>query len=522
MSDEDQVDQVARAIEDGEELPPPPDELELAGLERNDVGNGQRLLARHGHNLLDVAEAGWHVWGGKRWELSIGQRGGPGAEVLRVAHDAQARIASEAEALKGSAPKLPGPHDTSLEAERTREIHAAVLAQAGAHRKFGIASGNHGKIEGMLKSSAPYRRRLPEDFDSDPCKFNVANGTLHLDGEQVELRPHARRDLITHISPVAYDPEATCPKFHKYLDRVQPDVEQQKFLQVWGGYCLSGLTIEQVLTLHYGIGSNGKTVLLELWLHIFGDYGATVPIATFMQEQHSRGAGDATPDIARLPGMRLVVASEPEKNARLAESVVKTATGGGKMTARRLFEGQFEFTPNFKLNIDANNKPLITGQDEGIWRRVLMCPWPVFLEKHERNKKLRFELMAEAPGILNWLLDGWRMYRESGLYLPDTVLAAIDEYRQESDPLRSFIATCLRAAPGGRISRSRLYAAYERWCKANALDPMKGNAFGRAMTQVGIRRETVGVVFYCDVEIIEEALEDLEESGPPSDDPRPP
>ena len=114
------------------------------------------------------------------------------------------------------------------------------------------------------------------------------------------------------------------------------------------------------------------------------------------------------------------------------------------------------------------------------------------------------------------------MYRESGLYLPDTVLAAIDEYRQESDPLRSFIATCLRAAPGGRISRSRLYAAYERWCKANALEPMKGNAFGRAMTQVGIRRETVGVVFYCDVEIIEEALEDLEESGPPSDDPRPP
>ena len=366
--------------------------------------------------------------------------------------------------------------------------------------------------------AAPDCRRRPEEFDRDPHKFNCANGTLHLDGEQVELRAHARRDLITHISPVAYDPQAACPNFHLYLDKVQPDREQQRCLQTWGGYSLSGLAVEQVLDvgLPHRIGSNGKTVLLEIWQHVFGDYAATVPIQTFMQDQNARGGGDATPDIARLPGMRLVVASEPEKNARLAESVVKTATGGGKMTARRLFEGQFEFEPTFKLNIDANNKPIIAGQDEGIWRRVLMLNWPVFIPKGERDKRLKYRLIEEASGILNWLVDGWRMYREAGLYLPDSMLAAIDEYRAESDPLRMFIATCLSQAPGQRVSGRRLYEAYERWCKANALDPMKGNAFGRAMTQVGIRREVIGVTFYCDVELTPEAMEQfggMEQSG---------
>ncbi len=218
-----------------------------------------------------------------------------------------------------------------------------------------------------------------------------------------------------------------------------------------------------------------------------------------MQEREARGGGEATPDIARLPGKRLVVVSEPEKNARLAEFVVKTATGGGKMNARRLFEGQFEFEPVLKLNIDCNAKPIITGNDEGIWRRVLMADWPEFISKAEADKHLIDKLKGEASGVLNWLLDGWRMYREDGLWLPDSVLAATEEYRAESDPLRQFITSCLKKAPGQRIARGRLYAAYEKWCRGSGLEPMKGNAFGRAMTQVGIRRETIGVTFYCDV-----------------------
>src|SRR5579871_6210716 len=239
----------------------PPEETtrdrELARQPRNDIGNGQRLLSRHGEDLLDVAEAGWHVWSGQRWEPSIGQRGGPGPEVLRRAHDTARAISDEADAIGESAPELPLTEDTSPEAIEKRRLHDAILLAATAHRKFGIASGNQGKIEGMLKTAAPYRRRKPEEFDRNPYRLNVLNGTLRLDAEQIDCVPPSRDDLITHLAPVAYDPEASCPQFRKFLDRVQPDADQQRFLQVWGGYGLSGLTVEQVLCIHHGSGSNG-------------------------------------------------------------------------------------------------------------------------------------------------------------------------------------------------------------------------------------------------------------------------
>lgn len=515
MSTED----VKGAIAAAREVPPaipPADNRELAMQPRNDIGNGQRLLARHGADLIDVAEAGWHVWASSRWEMSVGQRGGPGPDVLRRAHETAKAIEDEAEALGKAAPPLPPADDNSEEGKAAIRRYQAWIDRTQKHHKWCISSGNQARIEAMLKTAAPYRRRRPEELDAQPFVFNVANGTLALDGEQVELRPHRREDLCTHISPVVFDPQASCPMFRRFLDTVQPDDEAQKFLQVWAGYNMSGLTVEQVLTIHYGTGANGKGVFLSALSQVMGDYAAVVPIETFMVQRMGRDSSGATPDIARLPGKRVTIASEPDAGARLSEGLVKVATGGGKMTARRLFEGQFEFSPVFKLNIDTNAKPVIRGQDEGIWRRVLLLPWNVFIPEAQRVRDLAEQLRAEASGILNWVLDGWRIYRERGsLYLPDIVLEATRQYRTESDPLRQFVVARLRRVPGVRVLASRVYGAYEAWCKDNALEPISGNLFGRRLTALGIEREIIGVTFYLHHELIEAAEQSggMEDSG---------
>jgi putative DNA primase/helicase len=63
------------------------------------------------------------------------------------------------------------------------------------------------------KHAAPYLAVDIDALDADPWKFNVANGTLIFDcaARSVSLKPHDPADLITKISPVAYDPAATCP-----------------------------------------------------------------------------------------------------------------------------------------------------------------------------------------------------------------------------------------------------------------------------------------------------------------------
>jgi len=360
------------------------------------------------------------------------------------------------------------------------------------------------KVEAMLRAAEPHRGILATQLDADPLLFNVANGTLEFGAEpDIRLRPHRREDLITHLSPAMFDPEAGCPRFRAFLDRVQPDPANQRFLQTWAGYCLSGLADEQVMLIHYGLGANGKSTFLGTLAYVMGTYAATVPIETFVEHRFGRGAGDATPDIARLPGKRLVIASEPERQARIAESLIKVATGGGNMTARHLYQRQFEFKPVFKLNIDANTRPTVRGQDEGIWRRVILLNWSVIIPPEERDRGLPLMFRQEASGILNWSLDGWRLYKESGLYLPDTIIEAIQDYRTDSDPVRQFVAARLRKSQSTRVSASRVLAAYQEWCRENALEPISGNAFGRRLTEVGIRREVMHITYYVDWDLVD-------------------
>ena len=116
---------------------------------------------------------------------------------------------------------------------------------------------------------------------------------------------------------------------------------------------------------------------------------------------------------------------------------------------------------------------------------------------------------AELPGILNWLLDGFREWREKGLRVPDEVAAATETYRSESDPVGEFMRSCTAAAPGQRVKAKTLYEAYAAWAKANSVEPVSTTLFGRRLGDMGYRKETVGVVYYVGLEIVAAALDGL-------------
>jgi putative DNA primase/helicase len=235
-----------------------------------------------------------------------------------------------------------------------------------------------------------------------------------------------------------------------------------------------------------------------------------VPIETFLQDDRRR-SGEATPDIVRLIGARLALASEPERGAKLSEAVVKRVTGGERMTARKLYEGMFDFDPTFKLVLSANEKPRITGQDEGTWRRVLLMPWRAFFPKEKRDAGLKAKLRAELPGILNWILDGTRLWLERGLFVPEQITEATEQYRLESDPIGEFWREYVREKVGSNVQASRLYAAYTRWAKANGMHAVSSTAFGRRLSDMGVQKDKWGgFMVYFGVELDQEGLAALE------------
>lgn len=471
------------------ELPGNSDNLDLARLPQTDLGNAERFATRFRGRFIHNTAIGWLAWDGTRWRRDEAEN-----EVALYVHRAVRLIQLEAKAVAES------DDDEIIETKRDGRVVKRSDKLAG----WGRASESSPKLSAIPRHAAPYLAVATEELDADAWKINVANGTLIVrpssDGEDpITFRPHDPADRITKRSPVIYDPNATCPTYDRFLHQVQPDVRMQTFLHRWFGYSLTGDVSEQKLVFFYGKGKNGKSTLVDIWGHVAGDYGEISPIETFLDQGKGRNAGAATPDVAILQSVRFLRTSEPEKNAKLAEAFIKLMTGGEPIQARHLNRDYFRFRPAFKLTMQGNYRPQISGTDEGIWRRVVLVPWTVTVGAPDGD--LPAKLLNEASGILNRALDGLRNYLDDGLMLPEPVADATAEYRADSDPLGRFLAEVVINEVGAREQSSVFHRTFVAWAKVSGEREWSPKGLANAMKERGYRSKSSHVMWWLDIRL---------------------
>jgi putative DNA primase/helicase len=499
-------------------------DLRLAFYPLTDLGNSERFRDRNRGRFIWCPALGWLWWDGRRWS-----RDGAEEKVKVAEHDTVRAIQREARAAEQEAatlvPLLPAPKDISAADKRAakktasdRKKRSGDLGKLGiALRVWGRKSEQANRLATIGKRAAPYLAVAPEQLDADPFKFNVASGTLVFrkaaETDYVTFKAHDPADLITKCSRVAFDPKAICPTFDKFLAEVQPKAEMRRFLMQWQGLSLTGDVSEQKLCLFWGSGKNGKSTLIDVCAYIAGDYSETVPIETFLNEGRSRNAGQATPDLAILPGVRHLRTSEPEKGAKLAEALIKLATGGEPILARHLNQDYFKFYPQFKLTISGNHEPSIVGTDEGIWRRLKKVPWPVTVADDKIDPHLSDKLRGEASGILNRLLDGLRDWLDHSLVWPEDVIQATADYRRDSDPCGRFIGECVTDSPGDRVRSSDMHALFCAWAKASAAREWSQKGLAAALKQHGFKAMHSNGMWWLGVKLTKSADDFLDFEG---------
>jgi putative DNA primase/helicase len=166
----------------------------------------------------------------------------------------------------------------------------------------------------------------------------------------------------------------------------------------------------------------------------------------------------------------------------------------------------FSFVPTHKLVLSTNHKPIIRGTDKGIRRRVHLVPFTVTIPPEEQDKALKEKLLAEASGILQWMLAGCDAWQREGLNPPRAILDATEEYLAEMDLIGQFIEeTCdVDASKKTQIGASDLYRNYEIWCINGGHHPLNQHNFGASMTDRGFDRKTVnGCKFYKGIQLKE-------------------
>ena len=327
---------------------------------------------------------------------------------------------------------------------------------------------SHSNRVNILKDAQVYYPISYGDFDSDIYIFNCKNGTLHLD--TMEFSEHNPSDKLTKISEVVYNPDAVCPRFEDFVNEIcQSDKDKAKFLQKAFGYSLSGDTKHECLFILYGATTrNGKGTLCESVLKVLGDYGITSRPET-ISLKINQSSNSPSEDIARLSGVRFVNISEPGKGLTLDAAKLKTMTGNDTINARFLHENSFDYKPQFKLYINTNYLPVVNDMTLFSSGRIITIPFERHFEEYEQDKSLKTEFAKEESqsAILNWLIDGYKMQRDGGLQLPQSVKSATDNYRNDSDKIRCFAADCLIRDANGEEKTADVYLRYQAWCGEN-------------------------------------------------------
>ncbi len=431
-----------------------------------DLGNGQRVADRHGESWRHC-----HPWkrsllfDGKRWaEDETGA-------AMRLVKETQESL------FKWAAKRIEVLTALPDEDERKKELPAVVKVLNHAF-KWEDARKLNASLQ--LAVSEPGIPVLPADMDRDPWLLNLENGTIDL--RTGTLRPHDRKDLMTKLAPVVYDPNALCPwwmnSLYRWMDGNQRLIT---YLQRAVGYSLTADVGEQILFFLYGGGCNGKSTFLITLLDLLGDY-AIQAVSDLLMSKNSESHPTERAD---LFNRRFAVTIETEEGRRMAEALTKQLTGGDKVKARKMRQDFFEFRPTWKIWLAANHYPQIRGTDHAIWRRVKLIPFTVTIAENERDKALAEKLKAEAPGILAWALRGCLDWQRDGMAEPDEVRAATEAYRKDQDVIAEFLHECCMMHPEFSAQAGKLLETYAEWSG----EKISAKAFRQKLNDKGYHSE---------------------------------
>lgn len=352
------------------------------------------------------------------------------------------------------------------------------------YKNLGKSSGRE-RIAKDIKSLLHTSRT---EFDNQPHLLNCINCTYNLKTGKVQ--EHSAADMLSKCVNAEYAPDAKNERFEKFIDEIcESNAEQKSALQCALGYSLIGATPEECLFLAYGKSTrNGKGTLFDLVLDTLGDYGLQMDFDTIARSG-TKDASRATPDLARLVGIRYVLVNEPQKGTCFNEGLTKQLTGSDDITARPLYGSVIQFKPKFTIYITTNNLPKISDDTLFSSDRIRILPFNRHFSETERDTSLKVTLRENngKSAVLNWLIEGYKIYKAEGLKDTEQSRLILAHYKSENDYFQEFINECLDVGDTfGNIRLSDVMRVYKDWCVTVNIKPLGLQLFKDELKKHGI------------------------------------
>ncbi|MFF0745872.1 phage/plasmid primase, P4 family [Streptomyces sp. NPDC004111] len=427
-----------------------------------DRGNAKLFARAYRDRFRYVPGMGWHTWDRYRWRAA----GGAEAAVWAAG--------DLAEAMPESDPR-----------------GRFSVQELAAHRRRSASTPG---LKAMLyqAQAAPALNLDPGVLDGDDYALCTPSGVVDLRTGALRA-PDPLTDLHSRATTVAPQ-HVPIPRWHTFLHDTFGDdakgLETIRFLHLLLGYSITGDVGAQVMPFLFGSGANGKSVLLEVLSSLLGDYANAAPPGFLMEK--GRFTEHST-ELTELHGRRIVVCSELRPDDTFNEARVKLLTGGDTITARRMRQDFFSFTPTHKLWLLGNHRPEVGTGGYAFWRRIRIIPFERSVPDECKIDNLADDLVRdEGPGILHWLIEGAGKYltTRDPLTGPATVRVATAAYESTVDHVGRFLQECCtrtghdgRVNPELRVEQKLLYETYGRWCSGEGIRTSTARAFASRIRQ---------------------------------------
>lgn len=344
---------------------------------------------------------------------------------------------------------------------------------------------NAGKVESVKKYLQHYLAVDDSLIDNQHEYINLKNGLFNV--ETSKLEAHKLEAFMTSQLPFAFDEDADCPIFRKFLmdalvkpNSTESDIDLQYLLLEAMGYSLTANTDYRVSFWLVGASGTGKSVLINILQELAGTSHASVDLDELNNNSYQ---------LADVAGKRIVTFTEPKANSVLADNHYKRLVSQDTIMARQIFGKPFRFVPICKLWGAMNELPRVIDRSDAIFNRVIIIPMNRVMPEGEKDLHLTEKLRGELAGIFNYALIGLkRLRRSKSFWQVEQSENARKEYKAENDIEAAFVAECCTRNPESQTNAQALYDAYNAWCKRNGAMAKSSVKVARDWERLGFRK----------------------------------
>lgn len=235
--------------------------------------------------------------------------------------------------------------------------------------------------------------------NSKTIKINFVNGTLQIVNNRAELLTHCDDDYFTYCLPYEYSPkDREAPLFFNYLSRVLPEVQSRELLQeLFGSVLAKDLNLE-FLAIFLGNGANGKSVLHQIVLALFGiDNVSTLSWSQLFEPT----------ELISFEGKLLNYGSEISLSKNTNLDLIKKLCSREHVTIRKRYQQSSHTTNYGRMFFNANKLPVVSDSFFSFMRRLQLVIFDQTIDPQERDINLANNIIqTELTAIINWVIEG--------------------------------------------------------------------------------------------------------------------